>query len=241
MRTGLARRRCAWASAGTIESRNGSATAVPRPRRNVRRGSARRVMNISVTPRVASSPRRDLERQAVNDLAHHRLKTITVGRNGALNRSPPPGGRTASGRAPARRSASSSVRVRENCGNCETRSARISPGVLNRWPSGSVPLASTGNFPSGIPPPADGIVVLETEAQRVHVAVTGRTRRIAAMAFQLLAHRAPAARVRILERRNVARRRLGRRAEDVLQHVLAANHGRRSRRIARDRQHGPPG
>src|SRR5688572_32722962 len=81
------------------------------------------------------------------------------------------------------------------------------------------------DLPFEVAPSPDGVVVLETEAERIHVAVTGGAGGIAAMPFELLARGTAHASARVFERRNVARRRLGRRAEDVLQHILAADDG----------------
>jgi hypothetical protein len=81
-----------------------------------------------------------------------------------------------------------------------------------------------GERPILIAPSADGIVVLEPEAERVHVAMAGCAGGIAAMPLQLLAHRSPLAVGRLLELRHIGRRRSGRHPEDVLEHVLAANH-----------------
>src|SRR5688572_14666282 len=92
---------CARARAGVMASRNGSAIAVPMPRRNVRRARAWRVMNISVPPvyrnaltaflcdvtgipGVFAAPR--LERQAPDDLMDHRAQPVAVGRDRAMNR-----------------------------------------------------------------------------------------------------------------------------------------------------------
>ena len=40
-----------------------------------------------------------------------------------------------------------------------------------------------------VAPAADGVVVLQTEAERVHVAVAGRAHRVGAMLLELLAQR----------------------------------------------------
>ena len=59
----------------------------------------------------------------------------------------------------------------------------------------------------------------------------------AAVLLELLPQRSGAADGLFIERRNIGRRRGRRRTEDVLEHVLAANHRRGARRIARNRQH----
>src|SRR5579863_7261059 len=79
MRTG-AFEASARASAGTIASRNGSATAVPMPRRNVRLGSDLRVRIIgpylSLSGDLFSSSR--LKRNAQNNLLNQGLEPVTV-------------------------------------------------------------------------------------------------------------------------------------------------------------------
>ena len=56
------------------------------------------------------------------------------------------------------------------------------------------------------------------------------------MLFELLPQRAGVAHGLFVQRRNIGRRRRRRRAENILQHVLSANHGRGPRRIARNGQ-----
>ncbi len=88
-----------------------------------------------------------------------------------------------------------------------------------------------------LPPLADRVVVLEPEAERIHAGVTGGANRIRPVLLHLLADRHRLAERFLVERRYVGRRGRQRAAENVLQHVLAADDDRRARRITRHRQH----
>ena len=91
-----------------------------------------RVMNISVALRcdVFASPRLGTAGSSTISM-NQRLEAIAVGRDGPVDARRPCAGRTAPGRGPARRSASSRSEYARTAGNCDSRSARISPGVVN--------------------------------------------------------------------------------------------------------------
>ncbi len=84
-------------------------------------------------------------------------------------------------------------------------------------------------------PCADSVEVFQREAERVHEVVADRAGRIPAMLFHTLSHRAWSHTCVVLFQRGYVRRR-GRHgsSENVLQKPLAAQHGRRSRRVRRD-------
>ena len=77
----------------------------------------------------------------------------------------------------------------------------------------------------------------QAKAQWVHARMTGRAHAVAAMQLQLLAQRGTRRDGLLVERRHVGRGRRGRGAQEVLQDLLAPDHGRRPRRIAGDAQH----
>ena len=118
-----------------------------------------------------------------------------------------------------------------------SRSARISAGRGEPLAVGQRPARIHRELAVRVAPPADGVVVLQAEAERVHVAVAGRAGRVGAVPSSCSRIDCDSAPADFLEQRHVGRRRRRRHAEDVLQHVLAANHRRRARRIARHGQH----
>ena len=189
------------------------------------------------SPPATSSPLPGLKWQAFDDLDEPWFGSGSRRprrRDGCCR---PSADRMASGPAAARRSASSAS-------TCARTAAIARRGArASRRPSrtagrrAACRCASTGNVAVRVAPPADRVVVLQPEAERIHVAMAGRARRIAPVHLELLAHRLRLGAGRLLERRHVGRRRRRRHAEEILQHVLAANHGRGARRIARDRQH----
>ena len=104
-------------------------------------------------------------------------------------------------------------------------------------PSASSPDASIG--PPGLAraPGADGVEVLEREADRIHHLVAAGADRVRPMLRHLLAHRARLLSfLGLLQRRHVGRRRRRRRAEDVVEDPLAAHDRRRPLGVRRDRQ-----
>ena len=156
----------------------------------------------------------------MNHLTHQSLKTIPVSGSRALNGVYGPA---------VERVQSATQRVGHHLlgeGTRELRQMRDEKRAHLAWRLESLAVGQHAGgvhreLPFHVPPSADGIVVLETEAERIHVAVTGRAGRIAAMPLELLAHRQSAAGGRRFKWGNVARRRFGGRAQDVLQHVLA--------------------
>ena len=85
-------------------------------------------------------------------------------------------------------------------------------------------------------PPADAVVVLQREPDRIHPGVAGGADGVGPVHLHLLAHRQHLAVRRRLQLRNVGRRRRRRRAEQVLENPLAALHHRRAIGIRRHRQ-----
>ena len=84
----------------------------------------------------------------------------------------------------------------------------------------------------------DGVELLEREAERIHLRMARRARRILPVLLEPLAHRLPlAVGALVAERRHVGRRRRRRRAEDVLEQPLAAQDRRRAVRVRGHRQH----
>ena len=89
-----------------------------------------------------------------------------------------------------------------------------------------------------VAPSADGVEVLEREAERIDDAVAGVAGRIGAVRLEALAHRRRELALDVLDEPLDVRRRLRRRrAEDVLEHPSAAQHRRSPIRIRRREQH----
>ena len=152
-----------------------------------------------------------------------------------------PARRSTRRRVPGRRSVSFSVSVSDELVADGSAATLRRPGrPSNLVPSGRPPEASIGAAltRSLVPPLADGVEVLQREAERVHPRVAARADRIGAVLLHPLAHRQrPCRRCSLsFERRHVRRRRRRRRAEQVLEHPLAAHHRRGAVRIRRDRQ-----
>ena len=218
-----------------MASRNGSATAVPMPRRKARRRQRFRVIIFRVILRLLLSTvsRRDWNGRLCTIFVNQSLEAVIrrrpVSRSISSTRAPVV--RTP-GRCPRSMSASSPSRQRANSGNCALeqrphfgRASRRSC----RWAACRV--ASTGNLPSWSRHLPIAVVVLQPEAQRVHLAVAGRAHGVGAMLLHLL-------RAATRWRRPTSSSSGGTsgggggggRAENVLQDVLAANHHRGARR-----------
>ncbi len=89
------------------------------------------------------------------------------------------------------------------------------------------------------PPAADRVEVLEREAHGVHQLVTARAGDVGPVLGQPLANRERRRDRVVLQRRHVRRGRRRRRAEDVLEDPLAADHGRRAGRVGGHGQDTP--
>ena len=141
------------------------------------------------------------------------------------------------GRGRARRSAASRSSCATNTsGRCSSacRSVTTPSTVV---PSASSPDASMRPARLARPPRADGVEVLEREADRVHHLVAACAHRIRAMLRHQLAHRLRlVVRARSPSARHVRRRRRRRRAEHVLEDPLAAHDRRRPLGVRRQRQ-----
>src|SRR5262249_18636429 len=86
-------------------------------------------------------------------------------------------------------------------------------------------------------PVADGVVVLQPEAERVHPVVARGAFGARPVAFQLFAQGGDGADGGLVQQRNVGGRRRRWRSQDIFQHVLAAQHRRRARGIAGYSEH----
>ena len=81
------------------------------------------------------------------------------------------------------------------------------------------------------------VVVFQAEPSTIHFAVAGSASRVRTMLLHLLPQRRGRAHARFIESRNIRRRRWRRCAENIVQHVLAADHDGGSGGIARYGQH----
>ena len=84
------------------------------------------------------------------------------------------------------------------------------------------------------PPPANGVEVLEREAEGVHPRMAGGAVRIGAMPLKLVPQGRSGSAGLLVDRRNVSRRRGGRVAEQVVQNPLPPQHRRGARGIGGD-------
>src|SRR5439155_12808305 len=205
--------------AGSMASRNGSATVTTMPFRTVRRERCFFVMRISWLLPLRSGERgfrlRHLERRTVHDAQNKGRKSVAV--LGRFLHDRPNGRLVVIFATPAER-------IRPQVfGEVANHRLRV---VDQRLPQarGSVEVRSIVQLRGRIdgdavvldPPRADDVEVFEREAERIDHAVTGRARGVLPVLLHALARRERLARLRrrfgVLERRHVRRRRR-RRAE----------------------------
>ena len=215
-------------------SSSGSASAVPSPRRTVRRGIAFFEMITTLLRTL------HLERYALGNAQDDRRPPVIAGRRLADD-------------FPDRRlvvvldAAAERVDRAVSRSRSTTKSSRR-PSMMPRrpaspsnfTPSGVTPEASIGRPSSARAIPADRVVVLEREPERIHHVVTRGTHRVAAVLLDALAHRARL--LALHDRRQVGhvrRRRRRRVVEEVLEQPLAAHDRRRPVRERRDQQDAP--
>ena len=94
-----------------------------------------------------------------------------------------------------------------------------------------------GKFAVHGAPLADAVVVLQAEAERVHLVMAGGAHGVGAVLLHLLAQGGGGADGGLVERRNVGRRRRRRAAQNVVEDVLSADDDRGTRGVAGDGEH----
>ena len=85
-------------------------------------------------------------------------------------------------------------------------------------------------------PRANGVEVLEAEAERIHAAMARRADGVLAVFLELLAHRRRRSDLRFVEIRHIGRRLRRRGIQEIVEDPLAAQHRRRARRVRGDRE-----